>query len=61
MGIATEIIRTGWDLGIYVIFLADYITNAKVWEQYTMTDATSILRDRESKSYRLIEEMIERQ
>jgi hypothetical protein len=43
-----------------VIYFADYITNAKKWEKYTMTDAISILRDPKSKSYRLIEEMIEK-
>ncbi len=43
-----------------VIYFADYIKNAEKWEQYTMTDAISILRDSESKSYRLIEDMIKR-
>ena len=60
--------RTEPELGVWfrhfrrvkdVIYFADYFTNAKAWEQYTMTDAISILRDPESKSYRLIEEMME--
>lgn len=41
-----------------VIYFADYNTNAKSWEQYVMTDTISILRDLNSKSYKLIEEMI---
>jgi len=58
--------RTEPELGVWfrhfrrvrdVIYFADYITNAKSWEQYTMTDAIAALRDPNSKSYRLIEEM----
>ena len=58
--------RTEPELGVWfrhfrrvrdVIYFADYITNAKSWEQYTMTDAIAVLRDPNSKSYRLIEEM----
>lgn len=40
-----------------VVYFADYNTNAKSWEPYTMTDAISVLRDSSSNSYRLIEEM----
>lgn len=39
------------------IFFLDYNTNAKSWEQFTMTDTISILKDSNSKSYMLIEEM----
>lgn len=39
------------------IYFADYCTNAKSWEQYTMTDAISILKDTGSMSYKLIQEM----
>lgn len=39
-----------------VRYFADYVTNAASWEQYTMTDTISPLRDPGSKSYRLIEE-----
>ena len=58
--------RTEPELGVWfrhfrrvkdVIYFADYNTNVRLWEQYTMTDAISILRDPNSKSYRLIEEM----
>jgi len=58
--------RTEPELGVWfrhfrrikdVFYFADYVTNAKSWEQYTMTDAISILRDTSSKSYRLIQEM----
>lgn len=34
---------------------ADFITNARSWESITMTDTISPLRDRDSKSYQLIE------
>ncbi len=40
-----------------VIYFADYVTNVRSWESYTMTDAISILRDPSSRSYKLIEEM----
>ena len=59
--------RTEPELGVWfrhfrrikdVIYFADYNTNAKLWEQYIMTDTISILRDPNSKSYKLIEEMI---
>jgi hypothetical protein len=40
-----------------ITYFADYNTNAKSWEQYVMTDTISILRDPNSKSYKLIEEM----
>ncbi len=58
--------RTDPNLGVWfrhfrrvkeVIYYADYNTNARSWEQYTMTDAISILIDPNSKSFRLIEEM----
>ena len=39
------------------IFFSDFKTNAKSWEQYTMTDTISILKDNNSMSYKLIEEM----
>jgi hypothetical protein len=38
-----------------VRYYADRVTNAQKWEPITMTDTISILHDRESKSYRLIE------
>ncbi len=40
-----------------VVYYADFKTNAKAWEQYIMTDTISILKDKNSKSYRLIEKM----
>lgn len=40
-----------------VIYFADHNTNARLWEPLTMTDAICILRDTDSKSYKLIEEM----
>ncbi len=58
--------RTEPELGVWfrhfrrvedAIYYSDFHTNAKSWEQYIMTDTISILRDPESKSYRLIEEM----
>ena len=39
-----------------VRYYADYITNARSWEQITMTDTISPLRDPNSKSYQLISE-----
>jgi hypothetical protein len=36
-------------------FYADFITNALNWESITMTDTISPLRDRNSKSYQLID------
>ena len=39
------------------IYFADFITNAKSWDQYIMTDTISILKDKNSKSYKLIQEM----
>lgn len=39
-----------------VRFYADFVTNAKNWEQIKMTDTISPLRDPQSKSYKLIEE-----
>ena len=36
-------------------YFADHKTNVKDWDQYTMTDAISILIDPNSKSYKLIE------
>ena len=59
--------RTEPELGVWfrhfrrikdIIYFADYHTNVRTWEQYTMTDAISILRDPESKSHKLIEAMI---
>lgn len=59
------IARTEPELGVWfrhfrrvreVRYFADYVTNASSWEQYTMTDTISVLRDPGSKSYRLIEE-----
>ena len=41
------------------IYFSDFKTNAKSWEQYIMTDTISILRDKNSKSYKLIQEMAE--
>lgn len=41
-----------------VIYFADYKTNAMSWEQYIMTDTISILRDKNSKSYKLIKEIL---
>ena len=38
-----------------VCYYADFITNARSWESITMTDTISPLRDRNSKSYQLIE------
>ena len=38
-----------------VRYYADFHTNARAWEQLTMTDTISPLRDTNSKSYRLIE------
>ena len=58
--------RTEPELGVWfrhfrrvkdIIYFADYNTNARSWEQYIMTDTISILRDQNSKSYKLIEEM----
>jgi hypothetical protein len=58
--------RTEPELGVWfrhfrrvkdVIYFADFNTNAKSWEQYIMTDTISILRDKTSKSYKLIQEM----
>jgi hypothetical protein len=58
--------RTEPELGVWfrhfrrvkdIAYFADYNTNAKSWEQYVMTDTISILRDPNSKSYKLIEEM----
>ena len=43
-----------------VKYYADFITNAKAWESITMTDTISILRDQNSKSFKLIEEMTKR-
>jgi len=61
--------RTEPELGVWfrhfrrvkdVIYFADYNTNAKSWEQYIMTDTISLLRDPNSKSYKLIEEMTQK-
>ena len=58
--------RTEPELGVWfrhfrrienAIYFSDFQTNAKSWEQYIMTDTISILRDPDSNSYRLIEEM----
>jgi len=58
--------RTEPELGVWfrhfrrindVMYYADYVTNAHSWGRFTMTDAFSILRDPESKSYKLIDEM----
>ena len=38
-----------------VRFYADFVTNAQTWEQITMTDTISPLRDPKSMSYKLIE------
>ncbi len=40
-----------------VVYYADFKTNAKAWEQYIMTDMISILKDKNSKSCKLIEKM----
>ena len=39
------------------IFFSDFKTNSKAWEQYVMTDTISILNDKKSKSYKLIDKM----
>ncbi|MDA8621995.1 hypothetical protein N9L48_05035 [Psychrosphaera sp.] len=39
-------------------YFADHVTNAKSWEQYIMTDTISILKDKNSKSYKLIDAMV---
>ena len=58
--------RTEPELGVWfrhfrrirdAIYFSDFKTNAKSWEQYVMTDTISILKDPNSKSYRLIQEM----
>jgi hypothetical protein len=38
-----------------VRYYSDFVTNAASWSPIVMTDTISILRDPESKSYRLIE------
>lgn len=43
-----------------IIYFADFNTNAKLWEQYIMTDTISPLHDPNSKSFKLIEEMTKR-
>ena len=40
-----------------VVYYSDFCTNAKSWDQYIMTDTISILKDKNSKSYKLIEAM----
>ena len=40
-----------------VVYYSDFKTNAKSWDQYIMTDTISILKDPDSKSYKLIEIM----
>ncbi|MEX1663886.1 hypothetical protein [Zhongshania arctica] len=40
-----------------VVYYSDFKTNAKSWDQYIMTDTISILKDPNSKSYKLIERM----
>ena len=40
-----------------VVYYSDFKTNARAWEQYIMTDTISILKDKDSKSYKLIEKM----
>ena len=40
-----------------VVYYADFKTNAKAWSQYIMTDTISVLKDKNSKSYKLIEKM----
>jgi len=61
--------RTEPELGVWfrhfrrvkdVIYFADFNTNAKSWDQYIMTDTISILRDPNSMSYKLIEEMAQK-
>lgn len=58
--------RTEPELGVWfrhfrrikeVVYFSDFQTNARSWEQYIMTDTISILRDHNSKSYKLIQEM----
>ena len=39
------------------IYFSDFSTNAKEWEQYTFTGTIQILKDTQTKSYKLIEEM----
>jgi len=41
-----------------VRYYADFVTNAKSWQQITMTDTISPLRDPNSLSFKLIEEWI---
>ena len=41
-----------------VKYYADYVTNANSWQQLTMTDTISPLRDHKSLSFKLIEEWI---
>ena len=40
-----------------VVYFSDFETNASSWEQCTMTDTISILRDPNSMSYKLIQKM----
>lgn len=40
-----------------VVYYSDFKTNAKAWDQYIMTDTISILKDKNSKSYKLIDKM----
>ena len=42
-----------------VVYYSDFKTNAKDWDQYIMTDTISILKDENSKSYKLIQKMSE--
>ena len=41
-----------------VAYFADFVSNALNWPKLTMTDTISLLVDKESKSYRLIEEWL---
>lgn len=42
-----------------VRYYADYVTNANSWQQITMTDTISPLRDPKSLSFKLIEEWLQ--
>jgi hypothetical protein len=59
--------RTAPELGVWfrhfrkvddIRYYADFKTNAQAWDNLTMTDTISPLRDPASRSYRLIEEWL---
>ena len=43
-----------------VRYYADFVTDVRKWQQFTMTDTISPLRDKQSQSYQLIETWLER-